>query len=74
MKLQDRNKRCESYSRCENLILRGIEAGSAEDYDSCKCAVLNLLCQCMPGRQWTEDYIVGAHRLGKVSVRTVEQT
>ena len=67
-KLEDRIEHCEIYSRWENLILRGVEEGWTDDHDSCKRVVLSLLRQCVPSKTWTEDDIVRAHRLGKVSL------
>lgn len=64
-KLEDRIEHCEIYSRRENVIFRGIEEDDHDDYDSCKRTVLKLLKKCVPGKSWSEEDIVRAHRLGK---------
>ena len=44
IQLQDRMEHCEIYSRCENLILRGIEEGSAEHYYSLPSVFVYPVC------------------------------
>lgn len=65
-RLEDRIEHCEIYSRRENVLLRGIEESRTEGYGDCKRLVLDLLRQCVPSKEWSEDDIVRAHRLGKV--------
>ena len=67
-KLEDRIDHCELYFRRENLIMSGVGEDRSDYHDPCKRVVFGLLHQCVPSKTWTEDDIVRAHRLGKVSL------
>ena len=67
-KLEDRIEHCELYSRRKNLTMSGVGEDRTDYHDSCKRVVFGLPHQCLPSKTWTEDDIVRAHRLGKVSL------
>jgi hypothetical protein len=60
--------RLEEFSRRDNLRMFGVHSvstGERESYDDCCNAVCNVLNSVDDGRDWTEQDIVRAHRVGQ---------
>ena len=55
----------EAISRRDNLRLFGIPETVNETYGSCAEKVVEILQGSIPGKQWTTDDVIRAHRVGK---------
>jgi len=61
---EDKLDKLEAHSRRDNLKFFGIQCSEDESYGGCVETILNILCEVLPGKHWTSDDIVRAHRLG----------
>ena len=68
--LEDEVERQERYSRRSNLILHGLAEEKGESYERCTERVIQLLNQYFPQRNWRDNDIDRAHRLGSQSTKS----
>ena len=62
--LDEKMDRLEAYSRRQNLKLFEIPMSDNENRTACVQKVMQALRTAMPGKTWSEDHVVKAHRLG----------